>query len=121
MFEPEMIVEMTVQKGAVHIQEHGIDVIPAQFHRLPCFRRWSGNDNGESSRLSPLSFRMSRRLLLGFLGLPGCRGVYLVGGGQVVQVMGNIVAILATRELGHHACRVRGAMAILAFGDHLVL
>jgi len=39
----------------------------------------------------------------------------------VVQVMGDTVAIRTFRELTHHSCRVRNAVAILAFWHHLVL
>lgn len=34
--------------------------------------------------------------------------------------MGDVVAILAFGEFGHHARRMRSAVAILAFGQHLV-
>lgn len=41
--------------------------------------------------------------------------------GPAVQVVSDAVAVAAFRELGHHCCRVRRAVAGLACRDHLVL
>jgi hypothetical protein len=32
MFQPEMVIEMPVEQGAVHIQEDGIYVVPVYLH-----------------------------------------------------------------------------------------
>ena len=32
VFEPEVVVEVQVEQGAVHIQQHGVDGVPGQQH-----------------------------------------------------------------------------------------
>ena len=47
-------------------------------------------------------------------------GLFLIRIREVVDVMGDAVTVAALPELGHHPCRVRRPVAVLAFGYGLV-
>src|SRR6185369_8893546 len=119
MLQPEVIVEMAVQQCSVHVQKHGVYVVPVDEHSI------SKKKRRESWTLSSLIHASTALLLLvsRFLRRFGSRS-HCSGRAPclpVVQVMGDAVAVAAFRELGHDAGCVRYAVAILTLRHHLVL